>query len=134
MDETDPTRLTTDDWWRDPAYLERMQNKMNVLNISRPICGISIGPGWVPPVMKCLEQMKASGWVGDVTQIKEKFRGLRIYYTNRTREVDIFIDEAAAICNDICETCGKEREDKGYGMGDSDCDACRKEYKDANSR
>lgn len=115
MDQTDSTCID-------------IRQSLKDLGVDWPICGAFIGPGWTPIVLDCVRKMKESGWVGDITQIKEKFRGLRIYYTNQTREADILIDEAVMICNDICETCGKERENKGYGMGDADCDACRKEW------
>lgn len=42
----------------------------------------------------------------------------------RPSKISKIIDEACEICDHLCESCGKEREKKGYGWGQALCNSC----------
>ena len=41
------------------------------------------------------------------SQVKEKFGGLRFYMSSSTDEMEKLISEAEALCDELCEECGK---------------------------
>jgi hypothetical protein len=77
---------------------------------SRP----DVGDGWRELVERAVERIAAVGGSVRIVQIKEKFGGLRIYYTTegisdaalRQIEHAIELAEARALCT--CDDCGKE--------------------------
>jgi hypothetical protein len=87
------------EWTGKEATLEELQNH--------------VGPGWADIVKECAEDLFAIGWDGTVTQIKEKFGGLRFYFRRsgipeNLRRVSMCIEiyyENRSL--NICEECGK---------------------------
>lgn len=65
-----------------------------------------VGNGWVPILEEMFDKLKAIGWEGDVSQIKEKFGILRIYLTEETDEVEEIVREAEDKSAKVCEFCG----------------------------
>lgn len=96
------------------------------LKIPGPALLTEVGPGWLPVVEQAFEKMIDAGWNKELFQVKQKFRQLRIYIGTTNPEIDKAIAEAEKICDTLCEQCGGEREDKGYGWGRAVCDECKK--------
>ncbi len=95
-------------------------------------CG-TVGEGWHGLIINAVEKMIARGWDGKITQIKEKFGGLRFYITDKSQEVQKIAQEAENESFNICETCGISNEDvkKGVGSGrwyKTFCTPCRNQY------
>ena len=44
-----------------------------------PFCISDCPPGWIPLVDRCFGALRFLGWDGTVSQVKEKFGGLRLY-------------------------------------------------------
>lgn len=66
----------------------------------------NVGPGWVPIVVKLIEDLVAAGWDGRVHQIKEKFGGLRFYADLETEEQRELVNVAERACDKACDVCG----------------------------
>jgi hypothetical protein len=103
-------------------FIEEMLVK---LGVPHPECGICVGPGWVPPLEEALTKMVSSGWDKNLSQIKQKFCGLRIYIGQENKAIRAAIAKAEEDCARLCEHCGLEREEKGDGFGLALCNACR---------
>jgi len=71
-----------------------------------PICDSYIGDGWVPLVDDLLTKLKATGWEGEVEQVKEKFGALRVYVSNASDEHCSLIWEVEEDSLKVCERCG----------------------------
>ncbi len=58
---------------------------------------------------------------GRITQVKEKFGGLRIYYTTSMIEpetydkINLIVDSVEKDCNKICEECGRPGQLRSIG-------------------
>ena len=82
-----------------------------------------VGPGWWP-LLNILEQeikqdcLLHNAETPSVTQIKEKFGGLRYYYYGGTKDTGVMVAFAEALSNHICEECGTMKDvsqnDKGW--------------------
>jgi len=66
----------------------------------------SIGPGWIPLVMRLAESLVEAGWNRRLLQVKEKWGGLRFYIDYGNSEVFRLIEEAEKESYFICEDCG----------------------------
>lgn len=66
-----------------------------------------VASGWGPIVEKCANDLLALGWDGTITQVKEKFGGLRFYAENVPEGGYDIIDAAEAASVKACELCGK---------------------------
>ena len=65
-----------------------------------------VGEGWRPFVKIAIEQIENLG--GKITQVKEKFGGLRIYFDADNRiECDKIVTEAEYKAEITCEYCGQ---------------------------
>lgn len=66
-----------------------------------------VGPGWQPIVKQAIDDIAGLG--GQITQIKEKFGGLRIYYYSEDNHdmIGEVIQNAENECAKLCEYCGK---------------------------
>lgn len=118
------------------AYQKRMEEKFPLM-FSEPYGGFAIGEGWWPIVEKLCEAIQSRiDWkkktresllqrneydhpIPDevtqvvVMQVKEKFGGLRFYYSGGDQYVRGLVDMAEAWCDETCESCG-ERGTKRY--------------------
>ncbi len=96
--------------------------------IKYPVCGFDIGPGWMTIVRKAFQAMLAAGWRGGLSQVKEKFGGLRIYWDpayneddpdatetdEQIKAIDAIVRQAEAESWSTCEECGST-DDVGTG-------------------
>lgn len=62
--------------------------------------------GWYPLIQKLIEDLIQLGWDKKVTQVKEKFGGLRFYINEGSDEIHTRITEAEIESYTICEMCG----------------------------
>ncbi len=67
----------------------------------------SVGPGWHDLLVRLVTDLLALGWNGEVSQVKEKFGGLRFYINAGTSELWDRIDVAESESLRTCEECGK---------------------------
>jgi len=72
---------------------------------------LECGSGWFKLIDRLLYDIdkvgKETGKTVTVSQIKEKFGGLRIYLSKRDKEIQDLIDVAEEISFHTCEQCGK---------------------------
>ena len=94
------------------------------------------GKGWWPLIEKvaaAIDSFNAAhpGTPVEVSQIKQKFGGLRIYLHNAPEDLRLLIDEAVAASWHTCEKCGSTADVttnlEGYRF--TLCPDCRKENK-----
>jgi hypothetical protein len=82
---------------------------------SMQLWGFEVGDGWYNIIEKLFlgieEEMKS--WPDaqilsfEVQQVKEKFGGLRFYYSGYTPEIGLLVDKAEEECFHTCEVCGE---------------------------
>lgn len=69
-----------------------------------------VGPGWSSILRRLIPDLEALGWDGRVTQVKEKFGGLRFYTGACSKEtydaIHNRISQAEAESYRTCEECG----------------------------
>jgi hypothetical protein len=66
-----------------------------------------IGKGWRPLIKQLIIDLKKMGWDGNITQIKQKFGGLRFYIGAGSLKIFNRIDKAEKESFKICEECGR---------------------------
>jgi len=90
-----------------------------------------VGNGWRPLVEKLVDDIIKIDPTIEVTQVKEKFGGLRFYVSGASDEVYDLIEKAEKESYDICEECGTKENvtTKGSWLLTL-CDKCRKERQD----
>ena len=83
--------------------------------------GLEIGMGWFPLIEDLCKvikkEIKNNPSDFYITQIKEKFGGLRFYVSYRNKKIDEAINKAEEKSFKICEVCGKRgklRDDFGW--------------------
>lgn len=104
------------------------------LGIEYPPCGFYVGEGWMPIVENALRKMLDVGWDKRLAQVKEKFKGLRIYVDGETNDkIRDIIREAEEKCLKTCEDCGGPRAPL-TGVGAPVCDACDARWKASQKR
>jgi hypothetical protein len=74
-----------------------------------------IPPGWGKIVKSLIEDLFLLGWDGVISQVKEKFGGLRFYVRGASREVYNRIEEAELQSLDTCEKCGEKGLQSSWG-------------------
>lgn len=82
-----------------------------------------VGKGWVPILLKLIDDLYALGWSGRVWQIKEKFGGLRFYAPFDTDEQSALVNAAEEVCSKTCEVCGELGHLRQGGWIQTLCDA-----------
>ena len=94
------------------------------------------GKGWWPMIEKVASAIDSYNAAHpdslvEVTQIKQKFGGLRIYHYNAPEDIRQLIDEAVAASWHTCEKCGSTADvttnPEGYRL--TLCPDCRKKNK-----
>lgn len=69
--------------------------------------GCECGKGWFDLIFRLCEDIeKANPENFKVEQVKEKFGGLRFYYSGGSQEVHSLVDKAESDSYNICENCG----------------------------
>lgn len=89
-----------------------------------------VGDGWLPLIQKLIEEIIALGWNKRISQVKEKFGGLRFYIGAFTDEISHSISEAENKSYSICETCGNNgclRKTVNGSYFFTSCDKCADE-------
>jgi len=102
------------------------------LRVNLMAFGLETGRGWYPLIYELLNKLQAiedRDKIGlEITQIKEKFGGLRVYTNIDTDEIWNLIEEAEAKSFTICEFCGKPGKLRlNHGWYTTLCDECQKE-------
>lgn len=87
----------------------------------------SVGNGWVPILDELMTDLKTLGWVGEVSQVKEKFGLLRFYAFPITKEQQDRVLQAEYASKSVCEYCGQPGETQGNARGwlKTTCSGCR---------
>jgi len=93
--------------------------------------GFETGQGWYPLIYELLDKLQAiedRDKIGlEITQIKEKWGGLRVYINVGTDEIWDLIDEYERKSFTICEQCGKSGILRiNHGWFTTLCDKCQK--------
>ena len=89
--------------------------------------GCECGDGWEPLLRSLFKSLSADCVL---SQVKEKFGGLRVYTWGATDQDQDFIDFAEKQSYTICEFCGKPGKPNDRGWIITLCDYCR-EHPDA---
>lgn len=93
--------------------------------VEKPIYGAEAGLGWIPILDKMFTMMGQLGKIPKVTQIKQKFGGLIVYFEGElTRDQDEILAEAVRKANLSCEDCGKDHGRSLPLCGRALCDSC----------
>lgn len=117
---------------------EKIDNLLREIGQPYPRCGFYIGTGWFPVVETALKAMASVPISWQLTQVKEKFCGLRIYYDIDERvdaddpnakicseKIDQIIAQAEHECNTMCESCGAPHGLSVPRAGQALCQGCR---------
>ena len=88
----------------------------------RWLCNYHAPKGWIPLVEELAEKLAEVYPEYKITQIKEKFGGLRFYVSGMTEEGWKLIDEAERKSLTICEVCGKLGKIRKGGWWKTLCD------------
>jgi len=94
------------------------------------VFGFETGRGWYPLIYELLNKLQAiedrDGIGLEITQIKEKFGGLRVYTNIGTDEIWNLIEEYGEKSFTICEICGKPGKLRNnHGWYTTLCDSCQ---------
>ena len=70
--------------------------------------GLDIGDGWYPMFHQLCRDIRAAGATEEFAflQVKEKFGGLRAYYSNGNKAIGELVSAAENASYTICECCG----------------------------
>lgn len=79
--------------------------------VTREDVGRMVPPGWKKLVLKLVDELEVAGWSGQLSQVKEKFGGLRFYAEEQTEAMESMISEAEGRSYRICQDCGHEGDD-----------------------
>lgn len=73
-------------------------------------CGIEADNGWYDLIRNLCEKIMALDPPEEfkADQVKEKFGGLRFYYSNGSKEIGKLVGEAETESYKTCETCGSK--------------------------
>lgn len=95
-------------------YLESIGGLENGMYSNKPkitSCDFfDVQVGWYPLIKNLIDQLIKLGWDKQVTQVKEKFGGLRFYINGGSDEIYNKITEAEKLSYETCELCGKKGE------------------------
>jgi hypothetical protein len=94
-------------------------------------CQLSVGDGWAPLLWDLFTKISLNSPGVQLTQVKEKFGGLRVYVNWVNDEVYGLINEAEQRSYLICEDCGTEGNVKCEATGHlvvTLCGKCREEF------
>lgn len=84
--------------------------------------GVECGPGWRCLIDPLMRRCRLEGV--EITQIKEKFGGLRFYIASGSEALHTAIDDAEDLSYTICEECGEPGTLRPGGWIYTACDKC----------
>ena len=95
-------------------YLESIGGLENGMYSNKPkitSCDFfDVQVGWYPLIKNLINELINLGWDKQVTQVKEKFGGLRFYINGGSDEIYNKITEAEKLSHETCELCGEKGE------------------------
>ncbi len=109
-------------------YPELLQGMDMTIQESCMAWGMEIGEGWSKIMSELCEKISKKGVV--LTQVKEKFGTLRVYFSAPEKvhdEVDNLINKAEGKSAKTCEVCGGDGKTRGGGWLVTLCDSCDEE-------
>ena len=140
---------------------EELTAFLKELGVNYPQCGYHVGEGWKPHVEVALRKVakiaKEAGLEWNLSQVKQKFCQLRIYYHVETpgvtrenhdsltnpwiweenhplhhvyQEIEAAVSEAEYACDQTCEQCPNPAK-PGAASGSKLCEACNAAWKKA---
>jgi hypothetical protein len=127
----------SDEFEKYDAFAKRMEERFPKM-FADPYGGFCCGEGWWPILEALCGQIqhhidwknKTSEVVAQVTvgQIKEKFGGLRFYYSGGDDEISGMVSMAESWAARSCETCGNRATKQTTGWIKNLCDKHFEEY------
>jgi len=124
--------MTNDDWRKKTdLYIKSIGGLDNGFfgHFRPPITNawfVYASPGWGRLIYELIVKIVAMGWNTQVTQVKEKYGGLRFYINGASREVHDEISAAERKSQEICEICGNPGElCTTGGWYNTFCETCR---------
>jgi hypothetical protein len=121
------------------SFAKRMEKTYPKMFIS-PYGGFAVGAGWWPILESlCANIQSHIDWYNkqgkdiaqvEVNQIKEKFGGLRFYYSGGDDEIHGMVRMAEAWADHSCEECGAPGQRRNGGWIRTLCDTHEKERQD----
>jgi hypothetical protein len=130
----------TDDLSKYDQFEKRLTDKYPAM-FSQPYGGIAVGEGWWPIIESlCGNIQHYLNWINKnhekhpvveqvvVTQVKEKFGGLRFYYDGGDDRVIGMVRMAESWADKTCEDCGVPATKKTGGWIKNVCDKHFEEY------
>jgi len=113
------------------AFAKSMEEKYPKM-FSQPYGGFAVGPGWWSIIASlCANIQNYINWKNKesvvvpqvvVTQIKEKFGGLRFYYDGGDDRIQGMVSIAESWAEHTCEECGKPGKSRSGGWIKTLCD------------
>jgi len=83
--------------------------------------------GWFQLIKDLIVDLNKMGWDKQVTQVKEKFGGLRFYINSGKPEIHQRILQAETESYKICEICGEHGKPRTNGWYQTLCDSHKRE-------
>jgi hypothetical protein len=83
--------------------------------------------GWFQLIKDLIVDLNKMGWDKQVTQVKEKFGGLRFYINSGESEIHQRILQAETESYNICEICGEQGKPRTNGWYQTLCDSHKRE-------
>ena len=121
----------SDEFEKYDEFAKQMEERFPKM-FTEPYGGFAVGEGWWPILTNLCANIqhhlnwknKTSEVVAQVTvnQIKEKFGGLRFYYSGGDGEISGMVRMAEAWANNTCETCGAPGKRREGGWIKTLCD------------
>ena len=121
----------TDEFEKYDAFEKHMTEQFSQM-FTEPYGGFCCGEGWWPIIAELCSQIQNHiNWKNRqleivpqvvVGQIKEKFGGLRFYYSGGDDEISGMVRMAEAWANNTCETCGAPGKRRDGGCIKTLCD------------
>lgn len=95
-------------------YLESIGGLENGMYSNKPkitSCNFfDVDAGWYLLIKNLIDELIKLGWDKKITQVKEKFGGLRFYINGGSNEIYEKINEYEKLSYNICELCGEKGE------------------------
>lgn len=127
-------------------FVQELENKYPKM-FTKPYGGVAVGEGWWPIIQVLCSQIQHHiDWKNEqkekysrgdgcaqvvVSQIKEKFGGLRFYYDGGDATVDGMVRMAESWAARTCETCGNPGKSRSGGWIRTLCDTHEAERQEA---